>query len=98
MALSFVDILKSLNHTYNNVTSGLTADNTQEAVDELAVKSVSKVDTNAQSMVSSLDLPDATLSAIDNIVNANTVVDVKIYRTKDDDDGGTWVDKATTQS
>jgi len=35
MSTGFVDILKSLNHTYNNVISGLNSETTQDAIDEL---------------------------------------------------------------
>lgn len=41
---------------------------------------------------------DYELNAIDKIINQNTVVDVFIYDTSLDDDGGAWVDKANWQS
>ena len=36
MAIEFVDLLDSFNQKYDNATSGLTADNAQDAIDELA--------------------------------------------------------------
>lgn len=38
------------------------------------------------------------LASINKTINANTIVDVFIYDTTKDDDGGAWVDKANWQS
>lgn len=38
------------------------------------------------------------LASINNTINANTIVDVFIYDTTKDDDGGAWVEKANYQS
>jgi hypothetical protein len=37
---SWVDVLDSKNHTYDNTTSGLTADTTKKAIDEIAGKNI----------------------------------------------------------
>jgi len=59
---------------------------------------ISAIDPLRQTMIGELELPDAILSAIDEQINANSVVDVFIYDTSLDDDGGAWVDKANYQS
>jgi hypothetical protein len=37
---SWIDVLDSKNHTYDNTTSGLTADTTKKAIDEIAGKNI----------------------------------------------------------
>ena len=57
-----------------------------------------KVNLTGDTMTGSLTTLNALLSALDKQVNANAVVDVRIYDTSLDDDGGDWVDRATWQS
>lgn len=60
---------------------------------------VDKTELALQTMLGELNLPDATLAAIDEIVNANTVVDVFLYIPSiHDDDNGEWIDSANWQS
>jgi len=51
---------------------------------------ISAINPLRQTMIGELELPDAILSAIDEQINANSVVDVFIYDTSTDDDGGFW--------
>lgn len=59
---------------------------------------VDKTVNTLQTMVGELNLPQATLSSIDKILDDNTIMDVFIYDTSLDDDGGAWVDKANWQA
>lgn len=61
--------------------------------------SVSKIETDLQTMVGALELPDATLSALDELINANTVNAVFLYIPSImDDDNGEWISSANWQS
>jgi len=56
----------------------------------MADKAVVRDTTARQKMIGELELPDAILSALDEQINDNAVVDVFIYDTSLDDDGGAW--------
>jgi len=49
-------------------------------------------------LVGSLTLDDTLYSSISNLVNANTIVDMKIYDTTKDSDGGAWRKKTAHTS
>jgi len=66
--------------------------------DDAQAEWVNKTVSTREKMIGELQLPDAILAEMDEILNGNSVVDVFIYDTSLDDDGGAWVDKANYQS
>jgi len=70
-----------------------------EAEDVLVDDGVNPTDFSAYHYAQKSQIVEVSvLAAIDSVVNSNSVVDVLIYDTSSDDDGGAWVDKTSSRS